>query len=155
MLIALLLLAAPDYEIEYESYVPPKYEVFVVLNTKCPIARLYAGRLSEFADRYPQIHFQGISANEQDSDADIADFQKSLRFGFRKSPELIERFNATQSPEVFFLVNDQLVYHGRIDDQYAPGTNRSQPTRRDLEEAINDILSGQPVAVATTKAAGC
>lgn len=155
MLIALLLLAAPDLEIEYQSYSPPKYEAFVFLSTKCPLAKLYANRLGELADRYPQIHFQGVSTNEHDSAAEIAAFQKSLRFGFRSNPELMERFAATRSPEVFVLVNEQVVYHGRIDDQYTPGTNRGQPTRRDLEEAIQEALAGKPVSVPETTATGC
>lgn len=155
MLTALLLLAVPDFEIEYESTAPPKYEVVVFLSTECPLAKLYANRLSELADRYPQFHFQGISANEQDSAAEIAQFQKSLRFGFKSNPATITRLGATRSPEVFVLVNDRVVYQGRIDDQYAPGANRAEPTRRDLEEAIREVLAGQPVSVAKTPAAGC
>lgn len=155
MLTALLLLAVPDFEIEYESNAPPKYEVVVFLSTECPLAKLYANRLSELADRYPQFHFQGISANEQDSPGEIALFQKSLRFGFRTSPTSITRLGATRSPEVFVLVNDQVVYQGRIDDQYAPGVNRAEPTRRDLEQAIREVLAEQPVSVAKTPAAGC
>src|SRR5262245_59173183 len=122
MLIALLLLAAPDFEIEYESNVPPKYEAFVFLSTKCQVARLYANRLGELADRYPQIHFQGVATSELDSDDDVKALQKTLRFGLRKKPELLERFGATRSPEVFLVVDDRVVYRGRIDDQYGPGT---------------------------------
>ena len=155
MLIALLLLAAPDFEIEYESYVPPRYEVFVFLGTECPMAKLYANRLSELADRYPQIHFQGVSANESDTAAEIATFQNGLRFGFRRNPQLAARLKPTRSPEAFFFVDDKLVYHGRIDDQYTPGTNRSQPSRNDLEEAIKETLAGQSVSVPETKATGC
>jgi hypothetical protein len=155
MLIALLLLAAPDFEIEYASYVPPKYEVFVFLATECPMAKLYGNRLSELADRYPQVHFQGISANENDTDAEIAEFQRNLRFGFRRNPEAITKFGATRSPEAVLVMNGNVIYQGRIDDQYTPGTNRSQPTRDDLEEAIKDTLAGRPLAVSRTKATGC
>src|SRR3954452_7672350 len=115
MLIALLLLAAPDFEIEYESYVPPKYEAFVFLSTKCPVAKMYANRLGELADRYPQIHFQGVSTSELDSDEQIKALQKTLRFGLHRAPELIERFSPMRSPEVFLVVNDHVVYRGRID----------------------------------------
>jgi len=155
MLIALLLLAAPDFEIEYVSYVPPKCEAFVFLSTKCPVGRLYASRLGELADRYPQIHFQGVATSEHDSDADVKTMQKTLRFGLRPQPELIKRFGATRSPEVFLVVNDHVVYKGRIDDQYGPGTNRAKPSRCDLEEAIKEVLSGTTVSVPETKVAGC
>src|SRR3954451_19606212 len=71
MLTAILLLALPgqvEDDIEYESYVPPKYEVFVFMATKCPMANLYRDRLTKLADRYPQVHFQGVSVNENDTD---------------------------------------------------------------------------------------
>jgi hypothetical protein len=154
-ILLITLLAAPDFEIEYESYVPPKYECFVFLGTDCPMAKLYANRLSELADRYPQIHFQGICANDSDSDEKVVEFQSRLRFGYRKNPEAVSRLGATRSPEAFLLVNDKVVYHGRIDDQYSPGTNRSAPTRCDLEEAIRETLAGKPVSVPGTKALGC
>jgi mono/diheme cytochrome c family protein len=155
MLIALLLLAGPDFEIEYESHVPPKYEAFVFLSPKCPVAKLYANRLGELADRYPQIHFQGIVTSEHDSDADVKAMQKTLRFGLRSAPELIERLGATRSPEVVLVVDDHVVYRGRIDDQYGPGTNRAKATRGDLELAIKEVLAGKTVSIPATKVAGC
>jgi hypothetical protein len=158
MLTALLLLALPgqvENEIEYESYVPPKYEVLVFMATKCPMAKLYRGRLTTLADRYPQIHFQGVSVNENDTDEEIAAFQKDLRFGFGRNPEAITRVGATRSPEAALMMNGNILYIGRIDDQYAPGANRSAPTRNELEEAIKDMLAGRALSVSRSQATGC
>jgi hypothetical protein len=63
--------------------------------------------------------------------------------------------SATRSPEAFVLVGGHIVYQGRIDDQYLPGTNRGAPTRRDLEEAIKEVLAGRPVSISRTRAVGC
>src|SRR5207253_3254203 len=41
------------------------------------------------------------------------------------------------------------------DDQLQPGTNRGQPTRRDLIEAIEELLAGRAVSVPRTEAKGC
>jgi hypothetical protein len=153
MLIGLLLLAAPA--IEVESHTPPRYEVVAFMATNCPMAKLSAGRLNILAEKYPQVHFQGVSANHQDSDAEVAAFACTLRFDFRKDPDRIVGLGATRSPEVFLLVDGKVVYQGRIDDQYTPGTNRSQPTRCDLEEGIQEVLAGKPVSVPKTMATGC
>ena len=47
-------------------------------------------------------------------------------------------------------------YQGRIDDQFSySGTKRPQPTRRDLAEAITEVLAGKAVSMPTTDVAGC
>jgi hypothetical protein len=155
ILVSLLLLSSPPVvALAPESGAPARIEVVVVLAPHCPLARLYANRLNELAERYPQIDFRGISANEQDSEG-IAEFGGRLRFAFRQDPETLARLAATRSPEAFLLVKGEVVYQGRIDDQYTPGTNRSQPTRRDLEEAIGEVLAGRSVSVPKTAPAGC
>jgi hypothetical protein len=146
MLTALVLLAATAN---------PEYEVFVFMATGCPMAKLSAGRLRDLASRYPQVRFHGISVNDQDSSEDVVRFGRELGFSFRPNVDEIDRLGATRSPEVFLLVNGRVVYQGRIDDQYTPGTNRSKPTRCDLEEAIKETLAGKPVSVPKTVAEGC
>src|SRR5439155_17059463 len=46
-------------------------------------------------------------------------------------------------------------YQGRIDDQFGVGFQRPRPTRRDLAEAIEELLAGKPVSQPKTTAAGC
>jgi hypothetical protein len=153
MLIALLLLGAVSGQVEEST--ASRYEVFAFMATRCPMARLSTGRLNALADRYPQVRFLGISVHEQDTDADIAKFGSGLHFCFRRNLGEIDRLGATRSPEVFLLVDGRVVYQGRIDDQFSPGTNRSRPTRGDLEEAIKETLAGLPVSIPRTKAEGC
>jgi hypothetical protein len=66
-------------------------------------------------------------------------------------------FDAGISPQVFLLNQKRaVIYSGRIDDQYAPGIHtRSQPGRRDLEEAIKEALAGKPISVPKTEPSGC
>ena len=59
-------------------------------------------------------------------------------------------------PEAVLLDAGRIIrYQGRIDDQYAIGVQRNQPTRRDLAEALNEVLAGKPVTVARTPVSGC
>ncbi|WP_254508094.1 hypothetical protein [Anatilimnocola floriformis] len=134
---------------------PPRYEVIVVLATECPLAKLYAGRLNELARQYPQVQFRGVSANAEDTPAEVATFGKNLNFPFGSDSELLCKLGATRSPEVFFLINDIVAYQGRIDDQYSPGTNRSQPNRHDLAEALRETLAFEPISLPKTTAVGC
>ncbi|MCA8963535.1 MAG: alkyl hydroperoxide reductase, partial [Planctomycetes bacterium] len=49
----------------------------------------------------------------------------------------------------------QLVYRGRVDDQYGYTGAREQASRDDLRLALDDVLAGRPVAVAETEVLGC
>ena len=61
------------------------------------------------------------------------------------------------TPEAAVVLPDgRLVYHGRIDDQFADlGAARPAPTHHDLEESLEEILAGKPVSHPRTKAIGC
>src|SRR5437899_1201330 len=49
----------------------------------------------------------------------------------------------------------RLRYRGRIDDQYRLGGARPEPTKRELKDALDAVLTGKPVAVAVTQVDGC
>jgi hypothetical protein len=51
--------------------------------------------------------------------------------------------------------NLQVVYRGRIDDQYAPGINRTTVSQHDLRNAIEETLAGKEITVTSTEAVGC
>ena len=64
-----------------------------------------------------------------------------------------DAFGATRTPENFlFNAEGKLVYHGATDDN--PG-DAAGVKRRHLKEAINEMLSGKDVSVATTRSVGC
>ena len=49
-----------------------------------------------------------------------------------------------------------MVYRGRIDDRYVSfGVDRPNPTRRDLLEALSDVVTGVAVRTKETQAIGC
>ena len=69
---------------------------------------------------------------------------------------IADQFDATRTPEVFLLDSQlNVLYHGRIDDQYFPGVTKSAPDREDLKIAITEALAGKPIAVAKTMPTGC
>ena len=61
-----------------------------------------------------------------------------------------------RTPEVFLLDADRVIrYHGRIDDQYGVGFRRDKPARRDLEQALDELLAGKPITTPQTEVSGC
>ena len=70
---------------------------------------------------------------------------------------LVRLVGATVTPEAAVVsLEGKLLYLGRIDDPYFDyGKRRAAPTRQDLRDALDTILSGKTIAVPTTKPIGC
>lgn len=143
------------------SWGEDRFVVVTFLGVDCPLAGLYTPRLVELRDKYAGqgVGFVVVNSNQQDSYAEMCEFGKSLPFPVLKDVghKVADDFQATRSPEVFLLnASRDVIYHGRIDDQYAPGFHgRSEPLRADLEEAIKEALTAKPISVPATEATGC
>jgi thiol-disulfide isomerase/thioredoxin len=139
-----------------------KAAVLVFLGTDCPLARLYAPRLVELNREYRARHvaFVGIYSNAHESGTEIADHARKFGIDF---PVLRDLGNVVadlalveRTPEVLVLDGKARIrYRGAIDDQYGQGTRKDEPGHRYLEDALDAILAGRPIAVAATPAAGC
>jgi peroxiredoxin/mono/diheme cytochrome c family protein len=136
--------------------------VLAFLGADCPISKLYVPALLELEKQYrsKDVQFIAIYANEHEDldrvavhsrDCDIP-FPVLKDFGQRLAGALgVERV-----PAVVVLDKDFVLrYRGRIDDQYGPAFRRDKATRRDLVEAVEDVLAGKKVRVAETEADGC
>ena len=132
------------------------------LGTECPMARGYAAQLnalqSEFSPR--GVRILGVMSNRQDSLEDIAGYISQLHINFPivrdDQNRVADRYGAQRTPEVFLLdAHLKLRYHGRIDDQLAPGVARATANRQDLRVAIEELLAGKPISIPATNALGC
>jgi len=139
-----------------------KVVVVAFLGTECPLATLYAPRLSEIAARFaPQgVAFVGINSNQQDSITEVGAYAQryKVEFPILKDPanKVADQFAASRTPELIVLDKDRVVrYRGRVDDQYGIGIHKPAPLRKDLEVAIEELLAGKPVSQPTTELAGC
>ncbi len=139
-----------------------KAVVVAFIGTQCPINNAYVPRLAELHKEYAGkgVIFVAINSNEHDTAAAIAEHAKKFGIGFpvlRDEKHLAaDRFGAERTPEVFVLDPQFTVrYRGRIDDQFGVGYQRPQPTRRDLAEALDEVLAGKDVSRARTEVAGC
>jgi len=139
-----------------------KLRVYAFLGCDCPVAKLYARRLEELSQRFAShgIEWVGVISNPQDSIDDIEHFANEIEvtFPFIKDSDqsLADSWKISRTAEVV-LVNPQneVLYHGRVDDQYAPGMTRSKTTREDLAMAIDSALEGNTPDIAVTEPVGC
>jgi len=139
-----------------------KITVVAFLGTECPLARMYGPRLATIATELaPQgVNVIGIVSNVQDSAEDVDRYAKDCEIKFPilldADCKLADQFGAMRTPEVFVLDAENVVrYRGRVDDQFGVGVKRPEVARRDLAEAVTELLAGKPVTEAETDAPGC
>jgi peroxiredoxin len=137
--------------------------VVVFLSFDCPVSTGYSPVLAELARTYGDrgVAFIGVAAND-DADAaqlaqQAADFK--LPFPVYKDDQrtAADAFKAVITPEAFVLDRHFILrYRGRIDDSYVARLKRkSQTSRHDLRQAIEEVLAGKPVTEPATVAIGC
>jgi hypothetical protein len=137
--------------------------VVVFLGTECPINNDFLVELVRLNAAYSEkgVRFVGVNSNLQDTPARVAEHARKYKVPFPivKDPgnKVADQFAARRTPEVFLLDGSgKVLYQGRIDDQFGIGYRRSgKPTRRDLAEAIDEVLAGKPVSKPKTEVAGC
>jgi peroxiredoxin len=136
--------------------------VILVMGTECPLARLYASRFQELAKQHHDkaCDFVMVDANTQDSLADLQRFIDANHVEITLLKDLGQRLTrklaAVRTPESFLLNREgQVIYRGRIDDQYQIGVTRPEIGRKDLQVAIHEALSGSKIEVPNTPVQGC
>jgi peroxiredoxin len=139
-----------------------KLIVVVFLSANCPLAKLYGPRLAELARIYDAsgVAIVGIHANQHEGPTDLARYAREHHISFPLLRDVgnvvADRFGARRTPEAFILDEGRVIrYHGRIDGQYDVGLQRPTEARRDLIEALEELLAGKPVSQPATEAVGC
>ena len=130
-------------------------------STECPLAKLYSHRLNqlqtELGDR---VRFIGVNSTSQDSMEDIKEFESELELSFPLAKDydnkIADAYRATRTAEVVLLdARLNVVYRGRIDDQYSPGVSRASASSYFLRDAMESLIAGERVSVNETQAVGC
>lgn len=128
----------------------------------CPIAKRYLPEIKRLSEHYAkhQIQFVVVSA---DRDRDLV---RMAAFALRHDLSLpvvkdagghaAKALGITRSPEVAVLdARFRLRYRGRVDDRVKLGGQRPQASRRDLVEALEELLDGKAISVPRTPVDGC
>jgi peroxiredoxin len=136
--------------------------VVVFIGTECPLANVYLPTLIDLHTTYKPkgVQFLAINANSQDSFVAVSAHAQEREVPFPVLKDFdhkaADAFGAKRTPEVFLLDAGRVIrYCGRIDDQYAARARRETPTRRDLQDALDELLAGKPISTAETDMDGC
>jgi hypothetical protein len=140
-----------------------KASVLVFVLPDCPIANSYIPLLNRLNESFrsrgvqmivvesdPQITLEQASKHAQE-------YQIGLPVVIDSVHQWVRLAGATRTPEaVVFSPGGDILYRGRIDDQYVGfGKRRMQVTTHDLQDALEAILADRPVPHAAAEAIGC
>jgi peroxiredoxin len=136
--------------------------VLVFVNTSCPLAERYLPTLKAIEKEYRDRGVQLVAVNAAEEDSVVAmathAVQHEVEFPVVKDfgAAAARALGVRRTPEAVVLDSEKrLCYRGRIDDQYRLGGVRTEPTRRDLKDAIDAVLAGRAVAVPEAEVDGC
>jgi hypothetical protein len=162
MLSALVIAQGPpSAELELLGQANGQITVVVFLGVNCPLSKLYTQRLNSFCEEYGQrVHFVALISNRDETTEEIRAFVKQHQLSFPVLPDvgnkIADRLHATRNPEVVVLdASGKTRYQGRIDDQYAPGSNRPKPSQHFLRDAVAALFAGKAVDISATAPVGC
>jgi hypothetical protein len=137
--------------------------VLVFTTTDCPISNRYAPEITRLASTYAArgVRFWVVYPVPGDTPEKIrthvTQFGLNLPVARDTRAALVRRTGVTVTPEVAVIdPHGAVVYRGRVDDRYVDfGVDRPQPTTRDLDQALTNLLAGRPIEPKTTRAVGC
>ena len=148
---------------ELYYYSDAKAVVFMVQGNGCPIVRNAMPRFKELRDEYAGqgVQFLLLNANLQDNTVSIS--KEAEEFGY-DIPILIddsqiigESLGLVRTGEIFVLDPKTwtVTYQGALDDRLTYEKQKGEAKEHYLKDAIDDMLTGKPVAVASTDPLGC
>ena len=141
-----------------------KATVLFFVTVDCPIANRYAPEMARIAKEYAPkgFAFARVYPEKILSNEDV--LRHGKEFGLDLMPAIIDskhfivnKIKPKVTPEAAVVGADgRLLYRGRIDAAYMDhGRFTETPERRDLREALADILSKRPVRLKNVPAVGC
>ncbi|MDQ2985727.1 MAG: redoxin domain-containing protein [Armatimonadota bacterium] len=141
-----------------------KGTVLFFISVDCPIANRFAPEIAriaaefskkgfEFARVYPDATAKAEAVTKHGKDYSLAGIPAIID----ANHYIVNKVRPKVTPEAAVVGKDgRLLYRGRIDDSYMDhGRYTANPSRRDLREALADILSGRAVRLKSVPAVGC
>jgi len=145
-------------------HVAGKANALFFVTNECPISNSYAHEIARICADYKSKDVACALVYVDPSLTDEQARKHAQEYGHGDYPKIVDRHHelvkatgVTITPEVA-VINRQgkVVYRGRIDDSYAAlAEPRRPPLHFDLRNALDDVVSGKPVAQPETKALGC
>jgi len=165
---------APDFELfetvtgkfkKLEDLKSDKATVIMFICNHCPFVKHVNTELVKLSNDYLAlgVSFIAISSNDavnypEDSPAKMKEYALLLGYPFPylydETQEVAKAYDAACTPD-FFIFNDTMncVYRGQLDDSRP--SNGKPLTGNDIRNALDAILSGNPVSAIQKPSIGC
>lgn len=130
----------------------------------CPYALAKFGRMNEIFAKYSKLGLKMVAINPNsnpdypdDSFENMEKLAAEQGFGFDylydETQDVAKKYGAVCTPDPFlFDSSSRLAYHGRFDDALSP---EKEPTKFDMETAIDAVLAGRKPAPDFIFSQGC
>jgi hypothetical protein len=141
-----------------------KATVLFFITVDCPIANRYAPEISRITKEYSPKGFAFVRVYPENTISAAEVIQHGKDFSLRSMAAIIDskhylvnKIKPKVTPEAAVIGADgRLLYRGRIDDSYTDhGRFKQSPSRKDLREALRDVLMRRPVRLKNVPAVGC
>jgi peroxiredoxin len=174
--------SAPDFKLQgvdgktytLESFKDAKVLAVVFMCNHCPTSQAYEGRIIKLTSDYAPKGVSVVAINPNNPASlrldelgysDVGDSFEEMKIRAKDEhfnfPYLYDgeteiasnKYGPVSTPHIFIFDKDRkLRYQGRIDDMENPAR---KPINNDARNAIDALLAGKEVPVATTKVFGC
>lgn len=165
---------APDFKLldtktnEYRSLQELKSDkatVIMFICNHCPYVKHIRSKLAEIARQYQTKGVSFIAINSNDVEnypldspehmrEETEKYQYTFPYLFDDTQAVAKAYHAACTPDFYiFDSNMQCVYRGRFDNS-TPGNN-NPVTGNDLHQALDNILTGNPVSADQKASVGC
>jgi peroxiredoxin len=149
------------------DYPAAKGFIIVFTSNHCPFAKLYTERLNDLYSKYAPLDVPLLAINSMDTvvyqDETFGKMREKAIAGSFAFPYLYDseqtvgkNFGAQYTPHAFVLWKEddqwKVKYSGAIDDN---GAEPAEVNNAYVDNALQELLSGHPVAIADTRSIGC
>lgn len=153
--------------VSLSDYKDAKGYIVVFTCNHCPFAKKYESRIIALDKKYKKLGYPVIAINPNDPAVEPEDSYENMQkvakakkypfpYLFDETQDVAHAYGATRTPHVYLLQkegNSNVVkYIGAIDDN---SDDASAVKEKYVENAVDALLGGKPIATDFTKAIGC
>src|ERR1035437_1663857 len=153
--------------VSLSDYKDAKGYIVIFTCNHCPYAKAYENRIIGLNHKYASKGYPVIAINPNDPKLEPQDSFEGMQqrakekgftfpYMFDEGQKIYPQYGAVRTPHVFVLQKENgkniIRYIGAIDDNYS---DANDVNHRYVEDAVDALLSGKTIAVATTVAIGC
>ncbi|WP_406700617.1 redoxin domain-containing protein [Singulisphaera sp. Ch08] len=161
--VALPTMRGPDGQIVNLTAPRGGISALIFYSSECPISNAYSPELNRLRSEFPteSVKIVGVCVDHDLSSADLMAHAKDFDLKFPvvqdRGGAIATTLGAAVTPEAFVVdERGRILYHGRIDDQYAARQKKNaNPKVSELRDAIVAVLEKRKVAIAHVPAVGC